>query len=244
MDLIQTLRDSQRLVIGGHRGQLVEGLRENTLAAFDTLLGKGIPYIEVDVQLTACGQLVLYHDHDLSQKTSLSGMIRDYRLEELRAAFEVTTVEEAIIWAKRHDLGIAFELKIHPQKMWADRPLIGELLVALLQAYHFQKQCFVFGADHALLRQIKLADSSIPLALIVPFIPADPVQLMVEMEADIYLNFANQLSKELVSTLQAAGYLVDGSVVNDSEGLKMALALGVNLIESDYPEALRVELEV
>lgn len=243
MDLIKTLRDSKHIVIGGHRGQLVDGYRENTLTAFETVLGKAIPYIEVDVQRTKCGTLVLYHDYDLSQKNSLSGMIRDYTLEELRSAFEITSAEEAIVWAKTNHLGIGFELKIHPQKMWADRHLIGTQLVQLLKQYQFQKQCFVFGTDFALLRQMKLADPTIPLALIVPFIPVDPVQLMADMQADIYLNFASHLSKDLVRELQSAGYLVDGSVINDEQGLATALELGLDMIESDYPEHLLRVLE-
>ncbi|MET3557660.1 glycerophosphoryl diester phosphodiesterase [Streptococcus rupicaprae] len=244
MDLIQKLRDSNQLIIGGHRGQLVEGIRENTIATFETILGKNVPYIEVDVQLTKDGELVLYHDHDLSLQTSLSGMIRDYTLSELRDVFELTRVEEAIIWAKQHQLGIAFELKIHPRKMWHDRDSIGNLLVELLQKHNFQKDCFVFGTDFALLKKVKQADESIPLAVIVPFIPVNPVQLMEGMQADIYLNFAKNLPKELVEELQEAGYLVDGSVVNDREGLELALDLGVDLIESDFPEELLQELEV
>lgn len=244
MDLIKTLRESTKLVVGGHRGQLVKGIRENTISAFETILGKNIPYIEVDVQLTKDGELVLYHDHDLSQKTNLSGMIRDYTLEELRSEFEITSVEESIIWAKKHSIGIAFELKIHHRKMWNDREKIANLLVALLQKYSFQESCFVFGTDFSLLKDIKAADTSIPLALIVPFVPVDPVQLMEEMQADIYLNFATNLPKELVEELQEAGYLVDGSVINDSESLKLALDLRVNLVESDVPEQLLKELEV
>lgn len=244
MDLIKTVRESTQLIVGGHRGQLVKGIRENTIPAFETILGKNIPYIEVDVQLTKDGELVLYHDHDLSQKTNLSGMIRDYNLEELRSEFELTSVEEAIIWAKEHEIGIAFELKIHHRKMWNDREKIANLLVTLLQKYKFQESCFVFGTDFALLKQIKATDKSIPLALIVPFVPVNPVQLMEEMQADIYLNFATNLPKELVEELQEAGYLVDGSVINDSESLKLALDLRVNLVESDVPEQLLKELEV
>lgn len=243
MDLLAVLKEGDRLVVGGHRGQLIEGIQENTIAAFETIVGKNIPYIEVDVQLTKDGQLVLYHDHDLSQKTPLSGMVRDYTLDELRSAFEVTSVEEAIVWAKQQEIGIAFELKIHYQKMWEDRSQIAEKLVALLQRYQFQKQCFVFGTDFALLKRIKAADNSISLAVIVPFVPVNPVKLMEELRADIYLNFTHQLPKELVKELQKAGYLVDGSVVNDKAGLALALELGVDLIESDYPEILIKELE-
>ena len=38
-----------------------------------------------------------------------------------------------------------------------------------------------------------------------------------------------------VQELQAAGFIVDGSVVNSREQLETALSLGIDMIESDLP---------
>lgn len=243
MDLIEKLKSADKLVIGGHRGQLLDNIRENTLAAFETVLGKDIPYVEVDVQLTKDGVLVLYHDHDLRQKTSLTGMIRDYTLEELRAHFDICTVAEAIDWAKTNDMGLAFELKLKLPEMIDDRLPLGLGLVEILQAKNFVRQCFVFGKDLELLQLMKIEEKNLPLGLICLEKPENPVRFMADMRADIYLNFLTDLPKDLVADLQAAGYLVDGSVVNSREELEAALSLGVNLIESDFPELLLTFLE-
>lgn len=243
MNLIENLKTSPKPVVGGHRGQLLTGIRENTLPAFETLLGKGILYIEVDVQLTKDGRLVLFHDYDLSRQTKLTGMARDYSLLELEAAADICTVEAAIAWAKTHQLGLAFELKIHHRPMFSDRLTIAEQLVSCLQEQAFQSQCFVFGSDYGLLRHIKGRDNRISIGLIVPFLPEDPVQLMADLSADIYLNYADKLPLELIKKLQAAGYLVDGSIVNTRDQLALALSLGLDMIESDYPELMLTELE-
>lgn len=243
MDLIEKLKSADKLVIGGHRGQLLDNIRENTLAAFETVLGKDIPYVEVDVQLTKDGVLVLYHDHDLRQKTSLTGMIRDHTLEELRAHFDICTVAEAIDWAKTNDMGLAFELKLKLPEMIDDRLPLGLGLVKLLQTKDFVRQCFVFGKDLDLLRTMKAKEPQLPIGVISIDRPNNPVQLMTELDATIYLNFLTDLPKDLVADLQAAGYLVDGSVVNSREELEAALSLGVNLIESDFPALLLTFLE-
>ena len=94
-----------------------------------------------------------------------------------------------------------------------------------------------------MLAEIKRREPRIYLGLIVPFIPKDPVALMKEMQAIIYLNFVDQFSKELVDQLHEAGYLVDGSVVNTEKDLKKALELGLDLIESDEPELITGLLE-
>lgn len=243
MTLMKALVRSDRLLVGGHRGQQLAGVRENTLAAFETLLGKGIPYVEVDVQLTKDGVLVLYHDHELSLQTALSGLIRDYDLTDLRQSFDICTVEEAIDWAKSKGMGLAFELKLTYPAMLADRDRIGQGLVSLIEAKDFVDWCFVFGKDLDLLAEMKTALPDLTLGLIALEPPADPVAFMEAYQGRIYLNFLSQLSLDLVASLQAAGYLVDGSLVNDKEDLDLALALGVNLIESDNPELILTYLE-
>lgn len=58
---------------------------------------------------------------------------------------------------------------------------------------------------------IKDMEPRTPIGLIVPFIPADPVKLMREMDAIIYLVYLDSLSPEIVRSLHEAGYYVDGS---------------------------------
>ena len=48
----------------------------------------------------------------------------------------------------------------------------------------------------------------------------------------------DSLCPDLVAQLHRAGYLVDGSVINSEGRLRQALALGVDLIESDHPEEM------
>ncbi len=237
MDLINKIKEAygKRLLVGGHRGHKCE-VRENTISNFETLSLGNIPYVEIDVQLTKDGKAVIYHDHDLSMKTELTGMIRNYSLEELKRSFEICTIYEAVEWCKNHGVGIAFELKLQPYSMWEDRGAVVKEVVNAIQAYEFYDECFVFGKDYEMLSEIKGMDTKINIGLIVPFVPKDPVALMKDMQAFLYLNFVDQLSKELVDCLHEAGYIVDGSVVNTENDLKKALELGVDLVESDNPE--------
>ena len=74
------------------------------------------------------------------------------------------------------------------------------------------------------------------IALIVPHVPDDPVALMRHMGAIIYLCFIDNLSRPLIDQLHAAGYLVDGSVINSKERMKTALEIGCDMVESDTPD--------
>lgn len=234
--------DRTKLVLGGHRGHRSE-VRENTIANFEQIRNLGISYIEIDVQLTKDGQAVIYHDFDLALRTRLQGMVRDYTLQQLSQSFEICTLEEAIGWCRENAMGLALEIKMQPYTMWDDREILAERIVKTISYYEFYANCFVFGTDYGLLSMIKKMDPAVNIGLIVPFVPADPVKLMKEMEAVVYLNYVEQLSPDLVKELHEAGYLVDGSVINEKERLTIAQQLGVDLIESDDPELILKLLE-
>lgn len=143
-----------KLVIGGHRGHKSD-VRENTIANFEQIKDLGISYIEIDVQLTKDEQAVIYHDFDLSLKTSLQGMVRDYTLQQIRQSFEICTLEEAVDWCKENTVGLALEIKMQPYTMWEDREILAERIAKTIARYEFYSNCFVFGADYGLLSMIK-----------------------------------------------------------------------------------------
>lgn len=239
MTLLETIAADagKRLLIGGHRGHLSE-VRENTLENFSQILGHGIDYIEIDVQLAADDQAVIYHDLDLGQRSPLSGRIRDYTVAQLKAAFELNTLEEAVNWCNENKMGILLEIKSRELEMHDTMPLLARRIVECLRKYNFFDMCIVFGTDHATLKRIADQEPRVRLALIVPHVPHDPVGLMKDMGARIYLCFLDNLSISLVEELHRAGYLVDGSVVNTKERLETALELKVDMIESDHPEMI------
>ena len=57
---------------------------ENTMLAFRKALEAGADGIELDVQLTKDGQVVIIHDEKVDRTTNGTGNVRDYTLEELR----------------------------------------------------------------------------------------------------------------------------------------------------------------
>ncbi|RZI93809.1 MAG: glycerophosphodiester phosphodiesterase, partial [Microbacterium sp.] len=74
-----------------HRGLVprdAEGIVENSLAAVAAAHAAGVSYVESDCHLTADGEVVLFHDHDLSRVTGDPRSVRDVTtrdLEELMA---------------------------------------------------------------------------------------------------------------------------------------------------------------
>ena len=166
------------------------------------------------------------------------GRVRDYTVAQLKAAFELNTLDEVLGWCRERGMGVLLEIKSRELEMHDTMPVLAQRIVEALRRHDFFEMCIVFGTDHATLKRITSLEPRVRLALIVPHVPHDPVGLMKDMGAMIYLCFLDNLSAGLVEELHRAGYLVDGSVVNTRERLADALALRVDMIESDYPEMI------
>lgn len=69
--------------IVAHRGAS-EDAPENTLASFRLAIEQGADMIETDLQLTADGELVVFHDRDLAPRTGADGTAEGSPLARLR----------------------------------------------------------------------------------------------------------------------------------------------------------------
>ena len=57
---------------------------ENTMLAFEEAAQTGADGIELDVQLTKDGQVVVIHDERIDRTTDGTGFVKDYTYEELK----------------------------------------------------------------------------------------------------------------------------------------------------------------
>ncbi|MFC3998942.1 glycerophosphodiester phosphodiesterase family protein [Nocardiopsis sediminis] len=71
------------LMIAAHRGQWRDA-PENSLAAIDGAIRDGAEIVEIDVQRTADGHLVLMHDETVDRTTDGTGKVSDLTLAQIR----------------------------------------------------------------------------------------------------------------------------------------------------------------
>lgn len=77
-----------------HRGASYDE-RENTIAAFERAIAMGADFVELDVQASADGVLVVFHDARLERLTPLRGPLAARRAAEL-AEVGIPTLAEAL----------------------------------------------------------------------------------------------------------------------------------------------------
>ncbi len=112
-----------RPLVIAHRGNSSVA-PENTLAAFEAAWRAGADLVELDIQLTRDGQVVVLHDDTVDATTDGTGAVVDLDLEQVRAldagvsfapAFNgqrVPTLAEVLTWQSgRPGIGLLLELK-------------------------------------------------------------------------------------------------------------------------------------
>lgn len=75
---------SSPLIIG-HRGVSADAAPENTLAAFHQAVEQGADGIELDVQFSADGKIVVIHDDDVARVSNGNGKVTEMTLAQLKA---------------------------------------------------------------------------------------------------------------------------------------------------------------
>lgn len=235
----ELLEHADRVLIGGHRGCACR-YPENSIEAMEHGLLSGADYLEIDIQLTKDGVPVVYHDTALEKRTALHGYVHEHTLAKLRENCPgLCTFEEAMSWGSERKAWFALEIKTVPTDMQAVNFRLLEAMVPILAKTDMKKRIFVFGPDYQVLKRLKHLDPEVEIGLIVPFVPADPAELMRSMDAMVYLSYIYNMTPEIVRGLKERGYYVSGAILRDEKWEDRAYEYGVNMFESDYPGKAR-----
>lgn len=120
---------NDRLLIAGHRGGMVPGFPENSIATFENTLKYTPAFFEIDPRLTKDSVMVLMHDATLDRTTTGKGKLSDYTYAELKnfrlkdadgnvTDFPIPTLSEVIEWARGKTI-LNLDHKDVPLKMTA-----------------------------------------------------------------------------------------------------------------------------
>ena len=107
--------------VWAHRGASAYA-PENTLEAFKLAVDMGADGIELDVQLSKDGELVVIHDEEIDRTSNGKGFVKDYTLKELKKfnfnnsnskyhKVNIPTLKEVFELLKSTEMDINVELK-------------------------------------------------------------------------------------------------------------------------------------
>lgn len=110
------LRPRLAVVNVAHRGGIVPGTPENTLAAFRRAMADGAHVIEIDLRGTKDGAVIVMHDDTVDRTTNGHGRVADLTLAEVRAldaggGERVPTYEDVLALVKGRGVQLLLDIK-------------------------------------------------------------------------------------------------------------------------------------
>ncbi len=250
-------KENQQFKKIGHRG--AAGLApENTLTAISKGLEHRVDRIEVDVQQTKDGKVILMHDLSLDRTTNAEGMVKDYTYDQI-AGFDagnwfnpafanekIPTLEEAI-----QLINARAELIIEIKKGNDYYPNIEENIINILKENNSINWCIIHSFDTKVLERIHEIAPSIRLhKLFIGKLRHLPVVVSLNNGIETYnidaypyideysINY-NYANKALIKKLQSKGKKVNVWTANSQSIIDDMIALGVDGIITDFPDKLK-----
>lgn len=230
------------LVIG-HRGASAYA-PENTMPAFALAAEQGADMVELDVQRTADGALVVFHDETIERWGGVQRRVDTCTLADMQAldigGAQVPTLAAVCAFAREHGLRLNIEIK-------ADG--IAEAVVQVVRQERATELviCSSFSANA--LTELVTAAPSLPRAYLMG---TETYQLAVRLReswpfaalraydcAAWHPAYQISLLHQVVPLVQRAGVKVNVWTVNDPVTMRQLLALGVDGIITDTPDVLR-----
>jgi glycerophosphoryl diester phosphodiesterase len=227
------------IAVTAHRGASLRA-PENTLAAFREAAEAGADYVELDVQRTRDGHIVVIHDGDLMRLAGDPRKVRDLTLAELQAldvgsrrgaayaGERVPTLEEVIGFA-RGRLLLNVELKYN-----VPDAELAPAVVDMLSRERFDSDSVITSLDLGALRQVEQQSPGMVTGLIV----TAAVGSVAHAETDFLSLNAAKAKASLVRRLHGAGKAVHVWTVNDPEAMLRMIERGVDNVITDDPARL------
>jgi glycerophosphoryl diester phosphodiesterase len=239
-----------RPLIFAHRGARTVA-PENTLPAFEAAARSDADGVELDVQFSSDGHLVVIHDLTLEALTNGIGRVTAHTLQALRAldagshfgpAFAGTRIPllSEVLDLLRNRLLVNVELKA-PDTTSAK---IGAEVVAAVRAHGMVDQVVISSFNPFALRQAKHAGPEIECALLVAHDLPGWMRWGLTRRysrADGVHPEALMVDAAYVSWARNARFPVRVWTVDDETEMRRMIALGVDAVITDSPD-LMVEL--
>ncbi len=231
--------------IFGHRGSA--GTHpENTMISFKEAARVGADGIELDIQMTKDGVIVIIHDETVKRTTNgkNKGWVKDYTLKEIKkmdvsykfkdkyGICEIPTLEELFVWAKSNQLLINVEFKTGLVSYKG----IEEKTLKMINDYRLEERIVLSSFNHSTLVKCRQLSSSIDLAILYMEGLYEPWNYAKRLHTNGIHPYHQTINKEIVDESKRNGIAVRPFTINDEQKMKQFIDFGCSAIITDHPK--------
>ncbi len=220
------------MIVTSHRGAgFLEP--ENTLRAIRRAIELGADQVEIDVQLTRDGHLILMHDETVDRTTKGQGKISDLTLAEIRQLDAgqgelVPTLEEALALT---------DGKITPQ-IELKGPATATAVVRAVEAVGRAESVIITSFLHQQLIEVRQLNARLSTGALWGRLPVDVVPRSQQLGVRALHIWHEFIDDKLVSETHGQGLLIRAWNANKEEDIQRLIDLDVDAIGSDRPDLL------
>lgn len=229
--------------IFGHRGASAEA-PENTLEAFALAIEQGADGIELDVQMTKDGQLVVAHDETIDRVSNGTGAIRNYTLQQLKQfsfhrthpeykEAKIPTLEEVLQLIKPSNLLVNIELKTGIY--WYDG--IEKAVVELVQKMGLEDRVIYSSFNHYSVQKVKQLCPKAETAYLYSDVILDIEKYAKDTDVDgLHPALYHVKMADFLKRYQNSGLCVRVWTVNEEEDIRFLIEQRVDAIITNEPK--------
>lgn len=223
--------------VTAHRGYSSD-YPENTMPAFEAAVDAGADWIELDVQQTADGVIIISHDENLYRTTGRDINIWETDYETIRgldagsfkgeefAGVTLCTLAE-VMEAFRGRVHLNIELKPTGYETG-----FVEQVIDLIHEYGYEEDCVVASMSYSVLREAKEYDEEIRTV----YVMRSAYGYFADLEwVDAFSVRYNYVTERVVQSVHVQGKQIYVWTVNSKGNMERMIAIGVDNLITDRP---------
>lgn len=224
-----------------HRGAS-DSAPENTLAAFDHALQMGVRHIELDVQLTHDGHVVVIHDDTVDRTTNGSGAISSFSLSALQSLDAGSWFREEFSGERVpafHEVLKRYRGRAHLHTEIKGRsPALSQMTADLIRAHGMEKKVTITSFQEARLEEMRAYARELSRGWLVTDTSEETIAKAHAMNVNQLCPQADKVTPELVQRIHAAGFDVRVWGVKTGELMQQVVRAGSDGMTINFPDKL------
>ncbi len=221
----------------GHRGAKGHSA-ENTLESFQWAIDFGADGIELDVHLSADGEIIVIHDETVNRTTNGNGLVKEMSLSELKARcvenqYKIPLLHEVFDLVNKRCL-INVELKAGETV----KPVVDLIEKYVLKKGWQYTDFLISSFDWPALQRVRDLHAEIPLGVLTATDLDLAIAFAKFIKAETIHPYFHLLTAENVLEMQQQQLKVFSWTINEPEDIQKIKSCKVNGIITDFPDRL------
>lgn len=219
---------------------------ENTLESFALAAKMHADGVELDVQLTKDGEIVVIHDETTERVSGKPGWVKDYSLAELKElnvnlshpeyeTVRIPTLREVYELLKPTGLKINVELKTGIVFYEG----LDKKVLDLTKEMGMEDRVWYSSFNHYTVKHLKELDPTVKTGILYADGIYEPEKYAAQLKADaLHPALYNVQFPHIVEDCHNAGLRMHVWTVNEPDHIRLCLAAGVDSIITNYPDVV------